>query len=418
MQTLYNILIWLVEKLLPITKLFNPKMKLFVEGRKETFAILRAAITPKDQVIWFHVASLGEYEQGLPIINSVKELFPSHKIVLSFFSPSGYEIKKKSTLADAVVYLPLDTVANAKEFLDLTHPDLSIFIKYDFWPNILNELKARNSAVLLVSGGFRADQLFFRSTISWFKKPLKAFDHFFVQNENSKQLLNSIGFTNVTISGDTRFDRVANQLQQNNTLSFIQEFIDDKLCIVAGSSWPEEEEYIQKFLVQNKKEVKVIVAPHTIDTERIRKFKKNIDATSITFSERDQKNLSNYQVLILDTIGLLTKVYSYANIAFVGGAVGTTGLHNILEPAAFSIPIITGNNFNNFPEAQQLRSIQGLFAVSSSEEFNAVLNKLIEDANFRNDTGGIAGDFIENNRGATKIVTTYLKNYYVKNHKI
>jgi len=411
-------LIWLAEKALPITKLFSPKMKLFVDGRNETFSILKASIKPEDKVVWFHVASLGEYEQGLPIINSVKELFPTHRIVLSFFSPSGYEVKKKSTPADAVVYLPLDTAANAKKFLDLTHPYLSIFIKYDFWPNILNELKRRNIATLLVSGGFREDQVFFKSDISWFKKPLEAFDHFFVQNENSKQLLNSIGFKNVTISGDTRFDRVSNQLQQDNSLDFIEEFIDDKLCIVAGSSWPEEEEYIQKFLLQNNQDIKFIIAPHTIDSERIQKFQKNITAASITFSERNQENLANYQVLILDTIGLLTKVYSYATIAFVGGAVGTTGLHNILEPAAFSIPIITGNNFENFPEAQKLQALNGLFAVKSSEEFNAVLIRLIEDVSFRKNTGEIAGNFIENNRGATNIVTTYLRDYYVKSHKI
>ncbi len=411
-------MIWLAEKLLPITKLFNPKMKLFVEGRKETFSILRAAINPQDQVIWFHVASLGEYEQGLPIINTVRELFPSHKIILSFFSPSGYEVKKYSTPADAVVYLPLDTVANAKEFLELAHPALSIFIKYDFWPNFLNELNRRNIPTLLVSGGFRADHVFFKSDISWFKKPLIAFDHFFVQNENSKQLLNSIGYKNVSISGDTRFDRVSNQLKQNNKLDFIKEFLDNKLCIVAGSSWPEEEEYIKNFLLQKNLDIKIIIAPHTIDPERIKKFQNTIPASSITFSEKRNNSLAKYQVLILDTIGLLTKVYSYADVAFVGGAVGTTGLHNILEPAAFSIPIVTGNNFNKFPEAKQLQSLHGLFAVTSSEELNSVLNRLIDEPNFRKSSGKIAGNFIKNNRGATQIIEDYLKENYVKTHKI
>ena len=393
-------------------------MKLFVEGRQETFSILRAAIHPQDQVIWFHVASLGEYEQGLPIITTVRELFPSHKIVLSFFSPSGYEVKKNSTPADAVVYLPLDSVANAKEFLELAHPALSIFVKYDFWPNFLNELNKRNIPTLLVSGGFRADQIFFKSDISWFKKPLMAFDHFFVQNENSKQLLNSIGFKNVSISGDTRFDRVSNQLQQNNKLDFIEEFLDNKLCVVLGSSWPEEEEYIKNFLLQKNLDIKIIIAPHTIDPERIKKFQNTIPASSITFSEKRNNSLAKYQVLILDTIGLLTKVYSYADVAFVGGAVGTTGLHNILEPAAFSIPIVTGNNFNKFPEAKQLQSLHGLFAVTSSEELNSVLNRLIDEPNFRKSSGKIAGNFIKNNRGATQIIEDYLKENYVKTHKI
>ncbi len=419
MQTLYNILIWLVEILLPATKFFSPKMKLFVNGRKETFSILRQAIKPEDQVVWFHVASLGEYEQGLPIIIIVKELFPSHKIVLSFFSPSGYEVKKNSTPADAVVYLPLDTVANAIEFLDLANPALSIFIKYDFWPNFLNELKTRNIPTLLVSGGFRKDQLFFKSDISWFKKPLIAFDHFFVQNENSKQLLYSIGFQNVSISGDTRFDRVFNQLQQNNKLDFIKEFIDDKICIVVGSSWPEEEEYIKNFLIQNNTpDLKIIIAPHTIDRERIKKFQKAIPVSSITFSEKNEGSLAKYDVLILDTIGLLTKVYSYADIAFVGGALGTTGLHNILEPAAFSIPIVTGANFNNFPEAKQLQSLHGLFAINSSEELNPLLQRFIEEPDFRINAGKIAGNFIKNNLGATQIIAAYLKENYVKIYKI
>ena len=411
-------MIWLVEILLPVTKFFNPKMKLFVEGRKKTFSILRAAIKPKDQVIWFHVASLGEYEQGLPIINIVKELFPSHKIILSFFSPSGYEVKKNSTPSDVVVYLPLDTAANAKEFLELTQPALSIFIKYDFWPNFLNELNRRNIPTLLISGRFRADQAFFKSDISWFRKPLLAFDYFFVQDENSKQLLNSIGFKNVSISGDTRFDRVSNQLHQNNKLDFIEEFLDNKLCIVVGSSWTEEEEYIKTFLLQKNLGIKIIIAPHTIDPERIKKFQNAIPVSSITFSEKRNNYLAKYQVLILDTIGLLTNVYSYADIAFVGGAVGSTGLHNILEPAAFSIPIITGNNFNKFPEAKQLQSLQGLFAVTSSEELNSILDRLINEPNFRKVSGQVAGNFIKNNRGATKIVKDYLIENYVKNHKI
>ena len=283
-------MIWLAEKLLPITSFFNPKMMLFVDGRKHIFSILTKAIKPKDSVIWFHVASLGEYEQGLPIMNEVKELFPTHKIVLSFFSPSGYEVKKNSSPADAVVYLPIDTATNAREFLNLVHPELAIFIKYDFWPNILNELKKREIRSLLISGGFREDQQFFKSKNNWFNKPLQAFDHFFVQNKRSKELLNSIGFNNVTISGDTRFDRVANQLKQNNKLDFIEEFIDNKLCIVAGSTWPEDEDYLMEFISHNNFDVKIIIAPHDIDRERIQSFVKNAGIPSVLFSEKRERN--------------------------------------------------------------------------------------------------------------------------------
>jgi len=415
LQTLYNISIWLVERLLPVTKIFSHKMKLFVDGRKETLSKLKEGIKDNDRVIWFHMASLGEYEQGVPVMEKVRSLFPSHKIVVSFYSPSGYEIKKNSPLADVVVYLPLDTTNNSKSFLDLIHPELAIFVKYEFWPNFLNELKRRSINTLLISGGFRKDQLFFRSKNNWYKKPLEAFDHFFVQNEKSKLLLNSIGLQNVTVSGDTRFDRVSNQLQQNNKLEFIEEFINNKLCLVAGSTWPEDESLLQEFILQNDLDIKIIIAPHTIDQDRIKSFQNSLSPPSVLFSEKEGKQLSDYKVMFIDTIGLLTKIYNYADIAYVGGAVGTTGLHNILEPATFGIPIITGTNFEKFPEAIQLENLKGLIAVNSGSELIEILNKLIKDSEFRAKTGRVSGKYIQNNVGATEMITTYLKGKYVKN---
>jgi len=409
-------LIWLAEKLLPISKFFNPKMKLFVEGRRNTFPLLKSQINKDDRIIWFHMASLGEYEQGVPVMEKVKELFASHKIVVSFYSPSGYEIKKNSPLADVVVYLPLDTVKNASIFLDLLHPELAIFVKYEFWPNILNELNRRDIQTILVSGGFREDQLFFKMNNSWFKKPLEAFNHFFVQNEKSKSLLNSIGFNNVSVSGDTRFDRVANQLQLNNTLDFIEEFLDNKLCIVAGSTWPEDESLLKEFIMQNDLDIKIIIAPHIIDRDRIKAFQKSISIPSVLFSEKEGKQLTDYKVLIIDTVGLLTKIYSYADIAYVGGAVGTTGLHNILEPATFGIPIITGTNFKKFPEAIQLEALKGLYAVNAKHELILILNKLINDPDFRQETGKISKKYIQENTGASKTISNYLKNNFVKTH--
>tara|TARA_R100000935_G_C2833565_1_gene166662 strand:- start:1413 stop:2585 length:1173 start_codon:yes stop_codon:yes gene_type:complete len=389
-------------------------MKLFVDGRKKTFPLLNSQIKTEDRVIWFHMASLGEYEQGVPVMESVKELFPSHKIVVSFYSPSGYEVKKNSPFADVVVYLPLDTIKNVKTFLDLLHPELAIFVKYEFWPNILNELKNREIPTLLISGGFRKDQLFFNLSNNWFKKPLEAFDHFFVQNEKSKALLGSLGFKNVSVSGDTRFDRVANQLKLNNNLDFIEEFLDNKLCIVAGSTWPEDELLLKEFIVQNNLDVKIIIAPHTIDRDRIMDLKKSIPVPSILFSEKEGKELSDYKVLFVDTIGLLTKIYKYASIAYVGGAVGTTGLHNILEPATFGIPIITGKNFKKFPEAIELEAIKGLYAVNSKHDLILILNKLIEDSKFRIEMGTIAEKYIQENIGATNTIREYLKSNFVK----
>lgn len=409
-------MIWAAEKLLPLSKVFSYKMKLFIAGRKDTFPTLKAAIKENDRVIWFHTASLGEYEQGVPVMEKVKQLFPIHKIVVSFYSPSGYEVKKNSALADAVVYLPLDTIENSKTFLDLVHPELAIFVKYEFWPNILNELKRREIHTLLISGGFREDQVFFRSKNNWFRKPLAAFNYFFVQNENSKFLLNSIGFNNVSISGDTRFDRVNNQLRHNNQLEFIEEFIDNKLCIVAGSTWPEDEALLKEFIDQNELDIKIIIAPHAIDHVRIKSFQKSLSSPSVLFTEKEGKQLAEYKVMFIDTIGLLTKIYSYADIAYVGGAVGTTGLHNILEPATFGIPIITGSNFEKFPEALELQNLNGLFAVQSGAELCRILDKLVHNPEYRLKTGQIAEKYTQDNVGATEMVIAYIKASFVKKH--
>jgi len=410
LQLLYNISVWLVNFLLPLTKYFSPKMKKFVDGRKETFSILNSKLKREDAVIWFHMASLGEFEQGLPIIEVVKKLFPHHKILVSFFSPSGFEIKKNSPVADAVVYLPMDTKKNVRKFLDAVHPELAIFIKYEFWPNYLNELKSRNITSLLVSGGFRENQVFFKPYGGWMKKSLATFKHFFVQNQISKELLNSIGFQNVTVSGDTRFDRVANQIGQDNNLDFIEAFKDRKLCVVAGSTWPEDEALLEDFINRSSNEIKFIIAPHNIKPDQIKSFKERLNKKTILYSEKENKNLSHYQVFIIDTIGLLSKIYSYADIAYVGGAAGNTGLHNILEPATFGLPIVTGNNFDKFPEAKQLQELAGLYSVGTDEELAQILSKLLTDNDFRAQTGQIARHFINTNTGATRIVEGYLKN--------
>ena len=415
MNKLYNALVRVTEKLLPLPAAFSPKMKQFVEGRKETFSILKEKIQPKDKVIWFHAASLGEFEQGVPIIEIVKKIYPDHKIVVSFFSPSGYENKKNTPLANAVVYLPLDTPANAQAFIDQVHPDLALFIKYEFWPNYLQVLKDRNIRTLLISGAFRKDQVFFKSYGSWMKRSLETFEHFFVQNEQSRELLKTIGFKNVTVSGDTRFDRVARQPQIDNSLDFIEAFLGGKTCIVAGSTWPEDEKLLLDFINESPEEVKFIIAPHQINREKIEGFRKKINRPVILFSEKEKGKLSESKVLIIDTIGLLTRIYSYGNIAYVGGAAGDTGLHNILEPAAFGIPIVIGKNFQKFPEAKLLQNMGGLFSVDSGKELQEIFNRLLKDEAFRKRSGLIAGQFIRENTGAGSIVETYLSASNVKN---
>lgn len=415
MNKLYNALVRAAEKLLPIPAAFNPKMKQFVEGRKDTFSVLRKNIKPEDKVIWFHAASLGEFEQGVPIIEIVKRIYPKHKIVVSFFSPSGYENKKNTPLADVVVYLPLDTPANAKTFIEIMHPDLALFIKYEIWPNYLQALKDHKIRTLLISGAFRKDQVFFKSYGSWMKRSLETFEHFFVQNDQSKELLQSIGFNNITLSGDTRFDRVAHQPKMDNHLEFIDVFLDGKTCIVAGSTWPEDEKLLLDFINNSSKDVKFILAPHQINMEHIERFRKKINPAVILFSEKEKEKLSEFKVLIIDTIGLLTRIYSYAHIAYVGGAAGNTGLHNILEPAAFGVPIVIGKNFQKFPEARQLQTAGGLFSVNSAKELQEIFNRLLKDEDFRKQCGTISGQFIQKNTGAGNIVETYLRAKNVKN---
>lgn len=415
MNTLYTILVRVTEKLLPLPAAFSPKLKQFVEGRKSTFSILKESIQPKDKTIWFHAASLGEFEQGVPIIEIVKRIYPQHKIVISFFSPSGYENKKNTPLADAVVYLPLDTPENASRFLEYVHPELVFFIKYEFWPNYLKELKKRNIRTFLISGVFRKDQIFFKPYGSWMKESLKTFEHFFVQNTSSLQLLKSIGIKNVTLSGDTRFDRVSQQLQQNNRLEFIEEFLDGKKCIVAGSTWTEDEMLLIDFINTSPNDVKFIIAPHQIKPEEIARFKKAVTQPAVLFSEKDNGDLKRSKVFIIDTIGLLTRLYNYAEIAYVGGAAGKTGLHNILEPATFGVPIVIGKNFEKFPEAKALQDLGGLFSVSTKEELQEIFTGLLKNEEQRQKTGIISRDFIIANTGAGHIIETYLAPLNVKN---
>lgn len=410
MLFIYNILVTLVGVVLKMIAFFNAKIKLFVSGRKGVFKTLAQTIKPTDKVIWLHTASLGEFEQGLPIIEQLKIDFPAHKIVVTFFSPSGYEVKKNSNVAHVITYLPLDTKKNAKLFLDIIHPDLAVFVKYEFWPNYLNQLQKQNITTLLVSAIFRKQQAFFKGYGGFMKKSLATFNHFFVQDENSKSLLNSIGFTNVTVSGDTRFDRVSKILKQDNTLSFVKNFINNKLCVVAGSTWPEDEalltEYINMQLPQN---VKFIFAPHNIKPQQIEKLKTSIHKKVVLFSEKEGKNLSDFDVLIVDTIGLLTKVYSYASIAYVGGGIGTTGLHNTLEPAVFGIPIIIGNNYENFKEAVDMVAIGGILPITNQPSLNTALNKLIKQQEFREKLGEINGSYVKNNTGATQVISEFIQ---------
>ena len=410
MNLLYNITIQLASVVLKLLSLFNNKLKLGVDGRALTFNKLDQFLNKGDKTLWFHCASLGEYEQGLPIFTELRKDYPNHKIVLSFFSPSCYEIRKNAPFADLVVYLPLDTKNNAKRFINLVNPELTVFVKYEIWPNYLNEIKSRGLRAILISAVFRKDQSFFKWYGSQTKKALFAFEHIFTQNETSKKLLESINYTNATVSGDTRFDRVSNQLNTDNNLDFIKVFKDNKLCIVIGSSWPEDESLIIEFINNYVGiPIKFIIAPHNIKTKQIENIQTNLKKPAILFTQKEKKDLSQYDVFILDTIGLLSKAYSYADIAYVGGAMGNTGLHNILEPAVFGAPIIIGKNYQKFPEAFDMIKNKGVKSVSNITELSTELNSLINDPKSRLTTGNQNADFIKKNEGAVIQIMQYLR---------
>jgi len=416
MRYLYSLLTNISFIFLWGAQFFYSKMKLFIDGRKEVFKTLQNKISSTDKTIWFHCASLGEFEQGVPIMDSVKEMFPDYKIVISFFSPSGYEVKKDSPMADVIVYLPLDTIGNAKRFIKVVHPSLVIFLKYEFWPNYLFELKKNKIPTLLVSGLFRPQQLFFRPYGSFLREALSSFNHLFVQDNESKELLAKINLANVTISGDTRFDRVSHQIELDNSLKFMDKFKGNSICIVCGSTWPEDELVLLDYINIVSKDVKFVIAPHKIDVSRIELTRVKIKKSSILYSEwltsvdvSKDIDLSKYSVLVVDTIGLLTKIYSYADIAYVGGAIGTTGLHNILEPATFGIPVVIGNNYDRFPEANKLLNLAGLFSVSNKDECSEIFTKLVANEAFRSKTGMIAGHYINSNTGATEKIMKYIE---------
>ncbi|EAR02278.1 3-deoxy-D-manno-octulosonic acid transferase [Maribacter sp. HTCC2170] len=391
-----------------IVALFHPKIKLFVDGRKETFSVLKNKINRDDKVIWIHVASLGEFEQGLPIIEKLKTEYPSHKILITFFSPSGYEVKKNTNAADCVVYLPMDTKANAKEFISTINPILAIFVKYEIWPNILNVLKENETPTLLISAIFRKNQVFFKWYGAIMKKALKTFDHFFVQDENSVTLIQNINLKNVTLSGDTRFDRVSEILKRDNSLKFMEQFKATEPCFVAGSTWPEDEEIIVAFVNESSKSIKYVIAPHNIKTDHIQSLKKSISKKVLLYSEIEKKDPSLYEVIIIDTIGLLTKIYSYADFTYVGGAFAT-GLHNTLEPAVFGAPIIIGPNYKGFNEAENLVTKKGLLVIKTLEEFTSVLNNLCENQEFSKRTGLINSSFVKENMGASIQIMAHIR---------
>ncbi len=404
---LYDIGIFLLRGILGLVALFNEKIDLFLTGRRSTFELLENSIEKEDRTLWFHCASLGEFEQGRPVIEALSALNPEYKVVLTFFSPSGYEVQKNYALADVIVYLPLDTKKNAERFLRAVHPTLAVFVKYEFWPNLLNALKKQEVPTYLISGIFREDQIFFKPYGGWMRKMLHAFSHFFVQNSQSLSLLKTLGIQRATLSGDTRFDRVYSLLEQDNSLPFLEAFTSGRTTIVAGSTWPKDEELLTDFINGNAQEnVVFIIAPHQMNPERFQKLKRNINKKSMLYSEGVPDK--SIQVFIVDTIGLLTKIYSYADISYVGGGFDKEGVHNVLEPAVFGAPVLIGPVYDKYQEALDLVERNGCLVAQDDQSFHKILSALLSDKNLRENTGEICREFIAESTGATKIIVDFL----------
>ncbi|MFD2552002.1 3-deoxy-D-manno-octulosonic acid transferase [Bizionia sediminis] len=409
MKLFYNIAIFIAQLVLPVIALFSAKIKQGVTGRSQSFAILENQLDKGKRTIWYHCASLGEYEQGLPVFKELRQLYPTHQIVLTFFSPSGYTIRKNSPIADIVVYLPLDTAKNARRFLNLVAPDLTLFVKYDIWPNYLLELKKRQHRTLLISALFRENQSYFKWYGGFMRQALFAFEHIFVQNAETKTLLNRIQYTQTTLTGDTRFDRVYSQLSQNNQLPFIEAFKQDNLCIVAGSTWPEDEALLVNYINKASANLKFVIAPHNIKPQQIKKLQSALTKKTVLYSEKENAPLAEQAVFIIDTIGLLSKIYQYADVAYVGGAMGNTGLHNTLEPAVFGIPIIIGTHYSKFPEASHMIASGGMVSISNKKMLKTVLDKFINNPSLAKESGNQNFNYIKKNTGAVVQIVNYIR---------
>jgi len=408
MPFFYSLFVHCYAGLIKVASLFSKKAKLWCRGRKNVFPVLKEKCTGKGNVVWFHCASLGEFEQGKPLMEKIKQQDEKVTILVTFFSPSGFEIKKNTPVADIVAYLPMDTRKNAKNFIQIVKPQKVFFIKYEFWFNYMQELAKNQIPFYYVSAIFRENQYFFKRYGKWFLKQLKKCSFFFVQNEKSKELLQKHEIENAIVAGDTRFDRVYNIAHQSYTLDFIVSFKEEKKLLVAGSTWLPDEKLLSKLFPQINRNYKLIIAPHCIDNNHIAQIKKCFDSFSVVcFSEKEAKTVTNYDVLIIDAIGILSKVYKYADISYLGGAF-KTGLHNILEAAVFEKPVFFGPHYQKFNEAVELVKNGGAFSVKKASEMAEIMHRFDNNPPLYHATCNICKNFVAQNLGATEKIINHL----------
>ena len=410
MLFLYDLGIRLYRFLILLASLKNKKAAAWIEGRRNLFPYISGQIEPNKTHVWFHFASLGEFEQGRPVLEEMKSKYAEISLVITFFSPSGYEIRKDYQFADHVFYLPLDTRENAREFIKLVQPTIAVFTKYEYWYHYFDELQKNKIPLFIVSGIFRKDQPFFRWYGGLHRKMLHMVSHFFVQNEVSKTMLNSLGLNNVSVTGDTRFDRVVNNMTQVPRIAAIEEFCARRKVFIAGSTWPQDEALIAS-IVGIYRDWKFIIAPHEIDQRHILEIEKLFPACA-KFSEIKKRN-SESQVLIIDNIGMLSSLYQYGDIGYIGGGFGV-GIHNTQEASAFSLPVIFGPNYRKFQEATDLIEKGASFSIKDSEELKQRMSHL-QKQEIRGKLGKIAKEYILANAGATRIILDYFEEKHLIN---
>jgi 3-deoxy-D-manno-octulosonic-acid transferase len=405
---LYKLAIPLLKLGIRIASIRNAKAKAWIDGRRDLFTPLGKEISPDDKVIWMHCASAGELEQGKSLAESLKSAYPGHKLLISFFSPSGFEAGKKYKTADLVCYLPLDTEANARKFLDTVHPSLVVFIKYEYWYNHLKAIADRKIPLLLVSAIFRKEQPFFKWYGRFFRKLPGFFSWIFVQDRDSLEKLGSIGISRASVSGDTRFDRVLKIRENSESIPLVEKFIGDDLCFVAGSTWKEDEELFTDLASRGL--FKMIIAPHEINEANINRLKENFPATILysTLAE-DPDAASGKKILVIDNYGKLSRLYRYATISYIGGGFNKSGIHNTLEAAAWGMPLLFGPNYHKFREARELVINGAGFSVAGKNEFEQAIKRLSSDLLERNKAGETAKKFVEDNAGATAAIMDHIQ---------
>jgi len=393
-----------------ILSLFKPKAREFIKGRKGLLNRIQEDLKPNQSpIVWFHCASLGEFEQGKPVIEAYKNQHRDHKILVTFFSPSGYTQKKNYKGADYIYYLPMDTSSNAKRFLAYVNPSIVFFVKYEFWYNYLNQIHKREIPLYNISGLFTPKHNFFKASGSFQLGMLKFFSHFFVQDQRSKNLLESVHLKNVTVSGDTRFDRVLQTIKSPTSFPLIEKFKGSKKLIIIGSSWPEDMEVLYDFINSSDDQVKFLIIPHLIDDRHIKILEKGLNVNYTRYSAAESTEISQSKVLIINTIGMLSSLYQYGEMAYIGGAFGE-GVHNILEAVAFGLPVVFGDkNLDKFPETLELIAHGGGFSVSNNQDVASIFNGFLNDQEKLNNASAICKSYVQKKAGATDIIMQHIR---------